>query len=57
MNEHLYEITCGNFAVTDLPDEEIMCVTANEKLRTNRKKRFHKEIMKHGKESDYDFYG
>lgn len=57
MNEYLYEITCGNFAVTDLSDEEIIYITANEKMHTNRKKRFQKEKLEHGKESDYDFYG
>ena len=41
----------------ELSDEEIMYVTANEKLHTNKKKRFQKEILGHGKESDYDFYG
>lgn len=40
----------------ELSDEEIMYVTANEKLHTNKKKRFQKEIFEHGKESDYDFY-
>ena len=57
MNEYLYEISCDDFCAGDLSDEEIMYVTANEKLHTNKKKRFQKEILGHGKESDYDFYG
>lgn len=56
MNEYLYEISCDDFCTGDLSDEEIIYVTANEKLHTNRKKRFQKEILEHGKESDYDFY-
>jgi len=39
-----------------ISDEEIIYVKANEKLHTNGKKRFQKEILEHGKESDYDFY-
>lgn len=56
MNEYLYEMGCDDFVTSDLSDEEIIYVTANEKLHTNRKKRFQKEILEHGKESDYDFY-
>ena len=56
MNEYLYEISCDDFCTSDLSDEEIMCVIANEKMHTNRKKRFQKEVLEHGKESDYDFY-
>lgn len=56
MNEYLYEIRGGGFATPDLSDEEMIYVTANEKLHTNGKKKFQKEILEHGKESDYDFY-
>ncbi len=43
MNEYLYEIACDGFVTTDLTDEEIMYVMANEKLRNNRKKNNQKE--------------
>lgn len=56
MNEYLYEIRFEDFYETDLTDEEIMYVMANEKLHQNRKKRFQKEKIEHGKESNYDFY-
>lgn len=56
MNEYLYEIGVEEFCKSDLSDEEIIYVTANEKLHTNRKKKFQKETLEHGKESDYDFY-
>lgn len=39
MNEYLYEITCGKFSVSDLSDEKIIYVVANEKLHVNRKKK------------------
>ncbi len=55
MNEYLMELLLQ--MEKELSDEEIMYVTANEKLHTNKKKRFQKEILGHGKESDYDFYG
>ncbi len=54
MNEYLMELLLQ--MEKELSDEEIMYVTANEKLHTNKKKRFQKEIFEHGKESDYDFY-
>lgn len=54
MNEYLMELLLQ--MEKGLSDEEIIYVTANEKLHTNRKKRFQKEILEHGKESDYDFY-
>lgn len=57
MNVYLYETSCDDFCTSGLSDEEIIYVTANEKLHTNRKKKFQKEILEHGKESDYDFYG
>ncbi len=56
MNVYLYETSCDDFCTSGLSDEEIIYVTANEKLHTNRKKKFQKEILEHGKESDYDFY-
>ena len=39
MNEYLYEIACGNFSVSDLSDEEINYIVAEEKLHSNRKKK------------------
>lgn len=56
MNEYLYETLSDEFFKKCLSDEEMIYVTADEKLHTNRKKRFQKEILEHGKESDYDFY-
>lgn len=32
MNEYLYETACDEYATTDLSDEEIIYVMANEKL-------------------------
>lgn len=32
MIEYLYKITCGKFSVSDLSNEEIIYVMANEKL-------------------------
>lgn len=40
MNEYLYEITCDEFSVSDLSDEEIIYVVVSEKLHANRKKKF-----------------
>ena len=40
MNEYLYEITCDESVTTDLSDEEIVYVVAEEKLHANRKKKF-----------------
>ena len=40
MNEYLYEIACGKYFVSDLSDEEIVYVVADEKLHANRKKKF-----------------
>ena len=40
MSEYLYEIACGIFSVSDLSDEEIVYVVADEKLHANRKKKF-----------------
>jgi len=39
MNEYLYEIAYGKFTITDLSDEEIIYVVANEELHVNRKKK------------------
>lgn len=38
-DEYLYEITCNEYATTDLSDEKIIYVVANEKLHVNRKKK------------------
>ena len=39
MNDYLYEITCDEYVTTDLSDEKIIYVVANEKLHVNRKKK------------------
>ncbi|MDE6622440.1 MAG: hypothetical protein K2K74_18505 [Lachnospiraceae bacterium] len=39
MNEYLYEITCDESVTTNLSDEEIIHVVANEKSHANRKKK------------------
>jgi hypothetical protein len=56
MNEYLYEIRFAEFFKTDLSDEEIIYMVANEKVHTNRKKKYQKEKFNNGEESDYDFY-
>lgn len=57
MNEYLYEVAVpSNLTEVHLTDEEMIYVIANEKLHSNRRKRFQKEKMEYGKESDYDFY-
>ena len=40
MNEYLYENGVGKFTNTDLSEEKIIYVVANEKLHANRKKKF-----------------
>ena len=40
MSEYLYEIACDESVTTDLSEEEINYVMANDKLHANRKKKF-----------------
>jgi hypothetical protein len=54
MDEYLYENGSPNGETLD--EEEIIYMVANEKVHTNRKKKYHKEKFNNGEESDYDFY-
>jgi hypothetical protein len=54
MDEYLYKTHLQ--LEIGLDEEEIIYMVANEKVHTNRKKKYHKEKFNNGEESDYDFY-
>ena len=55
MNEYLYDLTSFPFG-EEVNEEEMMYVTANEKLRTNRKNKNQKENI-YNEGIYHNFYG